>query len=814
MKLNILGKFSRHLKIALKEAAQAAMIFGHQNIEPAHLLVGIARTNGALGNELLGQTKLDLASLEDFLKKYIPMTGATAVFSKTSQGLVVKAALIAKRASHYYIGTEHLLRAIIDSPGPTLSDFSHLHEWHPEAVAEQMEMILKSGSKLPELTSTFTDTEAEAEESTGEEITAPSRQFMVNLTHPDFDSRLDPVIGREREIERVMQILARRTKNNPVLLGDPGVGKTAIVEGLAKKIIHGQVPLALKDKKIMSLDIGSLVAGTMFRGEFESRLKQIIEELRHHPEIILFVDELHTIVGAGAASGSMDAANILKPSLARGEIRCIGATTIEEYRRHIESDGALERRFQPIFINEPTPRESRRILEGLKNYYESFHGLNIEDDALEAAVALSERYLTDRYLPDKAIDLVDEAAARVKIKSEAPPALERLQELERAERLAADRKDRTAAAEKFEEALHWQREQSRLKTEREQVELGLKEHPPLYPSVTRRVVAEVLTAWTNIPVSDLVMEEKQKLKNLESDLQELMAGQTAVIKTVAAIIKRGRLDLSDRHRPLASFFFVGPSGVGKTTLAKAVAKLLFGSEQSLLRLDMTEFSEGFTVSKLIGAPAGYVGYKESGLLTERVRRQPYQVVLFDELDRAHPEVYQLLMQILDEGSLRDAAGRLVNFKQTIIIATANPLRHHVKFLGFNDDQKKGSLTDIDEQNIRAALKDIMPAELLHRFDAILPFSVLTTDDLTIILRREIAALNSRLKSRRLTVSISPSAEEEFVREAAASGEEARGLQHKLRQFVENALADKIMERTAVTPKTFTLKRGRGGWTLT
>ncbi|OGL87266.1 hypothetical protein A3I40_03835, partial [Candidatus Uhrbacteria bacterium RIFCSPLOWO2_02_FULL_48_12] len=724
MKSNILNKFSRHLKAALKHAFDMASTFGHQNIEPAHLLVGLARTNGALGNELLGPTKLELTALEDFLKRTIPMTGAPAIFSRASQGVIVKASLIAHRSNHYYIGTEHLLRAIIENPGPTLTEFTSIHPWHPEAAAEQLAMILKSGSKLPELTATFTDTDAE--ESAADDIPASARQFMVNLTHPDFDERLDPVIGREREIERVMQILARRTKNNPVLLGDPGVGKTAIVEGLAKKIIHGQVPTALKDKKIMALDIASLVAGTMFRGEFESRLKQIIEELQRHPEIILFVDELHTIVGAGAASGSVDAANILKPALAKGEIRCIGATTIEEYRRHIESDGALERRFQPIYVNEPTPRETRRILDGLKNYYESFHGLNIEDDALEAAVSLGERYLTDRYLPDKAIDLVDEAAARVKIKSEAPPALERLQELERAERLAADRKDRAAAAEKFEEALHWQREQARLKMEREQVETSLKKHPPLYPHVTRRAVAEVLTGWTNIPITDLVVEERQKLKNLENGLQEIMVGQPAVIQTVAATIRRARLDLSDHHRPLASFFFVGPSGVGKSTLAKAIAKSLFGSEQSLLRLDMTEFSEGFTVSKLIGAPAGYVGYKESGLLTERVRRQPYQVVLFDELDRAHREVYQLLMQILDEGSLRDATGRLVNFKQTIIIATANPGRHNIKFLGFNSDQQKGFPADTDEQNIREALKDVMPSELLHRFDAILPFAALTT----------------------------------------------------------------------------------------
>lgn len=810
MEQNIFDKFSQHLRASLRQAADIATTCGHSSIEPVHLLAGLARVHGTLGHELLEQTKLDLAALDDFLKSIMPITGTPASFSPASQGLIAKAALLAYRAKHYYVGTEHLLKAIIDNPGPALHEFTSSHHWDTQAVTEQIDMILKSAAKLPELTASFAETNDASET---DDLPAPTYPFMINLTHPDYDQRLDPVIGRDKEIERVIQILARRTKNNPVLLGDPGVGKTAIVEGLAKKIIRGQVPTTLKDKKIMSLDMGSLVAGTMFRGEFENRLKQIIEELQRHPEIILFIDELHTIVGAGAASGSVDAANILKPALARGEIKCIGATTIEEYRRHIENDGALERRFQPVYINEPSPRETRYILDGLKNYYESFHGLNITDEAMDAAVALGERYLTDRYLPDKAIDLIDEAAARVKIKSTAPPEIERLQELNRAERLATERKERAVSAEKFEEALRWQKEQHSLKTQKERVAAHLKKHPPIYPSVDRQSVAEVLTGWTNIPVYNLLTEEMEMLKNLENKLQTIVTGQKNATQTVAATIRRARLDLSDKRRPLASFFFVGPSGVGKTTLAKAVAAALFGNEQALLRLDMTEFSEGFTVSKLIGAPAGYVGFKESGLLTERVRRQPYQVVLFDELDRAHREVYQLIMQILDEGALRDATGRLVNFKQTIIIATANPLRGNIKLLGF-DDKKNNSFGDTDEnRHLLDALKDILPSELLHRFDAILPFSSLTAEDLKTILRGEIAALNKRLEARQMIVSIPTSAEEELVRLTIDSGEGARNLLHNLQQLVENTLAEKIMERTRTMPKTFTLRRKRDRWTL-
>ena len=810
MEKELLSKFSRHFRDALGHAFEAASVFGHSKIEPAHLLVGLARTSGALGNELLGQTKLDIKALEDFMKSTIPMTGAMAVLSPSSQDIVARAAFISYRASHYYIGTEHLLKAIIDNPGTTLAEFTSIHHWDTAAAAEQIDMVLKSGAKLPTLTASFT--EADIDETESDNLAA-SHQFMINLTHPDHDKFLDPVIGREREIERVMQILSRRTKNNPVLLGDPGVGKTAIVEGLAKKIISGCVPATLKDKKIMSLDIGSLIAGTMFRGEFENRLKQLIDELRRHPEIILFIDELHTIVGAGAASGSVDAANILKPALARGEIKCIGATTIEEYRRHIENDGALERRFQPVYVNEPSPREARLVLGGLKKYYESFHGLNIADEALDAAVSLGERYLTDRYLPDKAIDLIDEAAARVKIKSQTPPLVERLQGLNSAERLTSERKERAVGAEKFEEALHWQQEERRVQKEKEQVNSLLKKHPPAYPSVNSQNVAEILTGWTNIPVNDLLAEERELLANLETKLAVKMVGQKNALSTVAATIRRSRLDISDRNRPLASFFLIGPSGVGKTTMAKAIAAALFGSAQSLLRLDMTEFSEGFTVSKLIGAPAGYVGYKESGLLTERVRRQPYQVVLFDELDRAHREVYQLLMQILDEGALRDATGRLVNFKQTIIVATANPLRGTLKLLGFDDSQRKFLKSDDDDRGQLEALKETMPAELLHRFDAILPFASLSTEDLKEILRLEITNLNNRLLGRKISVTIPPTTEDELVRAALDNGEGARGLQRSLQQLIENSLADKIMTRAQTTHKTFTLRRTRGRWIL-
>lgn len=809
---NVFEKFSRHLRRAIAYAGELA-VRSNGVIEPIHLLGGLARTEGALSAELLTHAKFDVSALETFLQEAAGTSTtekepATPQLSPRSQERILSAATAAYREHHPYIGTEHLLRAILDDPGPEMLSFTRAHQWSTDGLKEQLELIFKSGARLPELTETFSE-EAEEPDDMADDLPASTRGFGTHLTDTEHAKRLDPVIGRDSDIERLMQILARRTKNNPVLLGDPGVGKTAIVEGLAKRLASGDVPIALKGKKILSLDVGGLIAGTMFRGEFENRIKQLVDELKRRPDIIIFIDELHTIVGAGAASGSVDAANLLKPALARGELRCIGATTVEEYRQHIESDGALERRFQPIHVNEPTPAETRHILEGIRQRYETYHGLSIDDTALDAAVHLSERYLPDRFLPDKAIDLIDEAAARVKIQHEPPALIRRAQELEEAERLALRRKETAVSREQFTDAHHWQQEAERLHRERHAVADELEKHPPTSLKVTRDEVAAVLTNWTKVPVADLLEEERDQLRTLEERLAETFFGHDHIRTTVANTVRRARLGLSDRHRPLASFLVVGESGVGKTTLAKAIARTLFGDPQAMLAIDMSEFSEGFTVSKLIGAPAGYVGYKESGLLTERVRRKPYQVILFDELDRAHRDVYQLLLQILGEGSLRDATGKLINFKQTIVVATANPMRH-----GSNAGLGFGSTTGSGNAGISDAVRDILPVELVQRFDAVLSLGSLQRDDLARIVQHEVERMNERIRDRRLHITVSKEALAALVAEASNEPGQARAVERRIRQLLESELASKLLTTaTSRRAKSLTLHRSKAKWVL-
>jgi len=808
------SKFSDHLNSALKQAGLLAQDWNNSVIEPGHILVALAKTEGALASELLIKGSLDVNELEQFLLSNLPSGTGKVKLSLIAQERLLDAALLAHKSAHSYIGTEHLLQAILKKPSLELLSYGKTKNWETSKVKEQLEIILKSGSKLPELTETFTEMRDNVndEDYANDDLPNLAKTFGTHLTNPEYALQLDPVIGREREIERLMQILTRRTKNNPVLLGDPGVGKTAIVEGLARRIVQGKVPTALEGKKILALDVGSLVAGTMFRGEFENRMRQLIEELKKSEDVIVFIDELHTIVGAGSASGSIDAANLLKPALARGEIRCIGATTIAEYRQHIESDGALERRFQPILVDEPTPNETKQILNGLKANYENHHGVTLEEKALDASILLSERYLPDRFLPDKAIDLIDEAAARVKMKTPVPIELTRIKELQSAEKLAIRRKEDATRKEKFEEAIHWKKEAVNHKIHRLEIEAEIQKKVFNRPAVDQNHIAEILTSWTKVPITELVTSEQTQLKNLHTDLAKHFIGQENVIKTVSETIRRSRLGLSDRRRPLASFLLVGPSGVGKTSLAKSLAKILFGDETALLRFDMTEFSEGFTVSKLIGAPAGYVGYKESGLLTEQIRRRPYQVILFDELDRAHRDVYQILLQILGEGSLRDATGRLINFKQTIIVATANPTNFESNILGFGSGANKEVNEEVGKRLVDS-VNNLFPAELRQRFDAILPLTPLTRDNLEAILIREIIMLNERLLNRNIEVTINSEAKNYLLNEVTNNEGGARELQRTLQSVIENELATKLLRRRSNSPKVFTLQRNAKRWIL-
>ncbi|MFA5954848.1 MAG: ATP-dependent Clp protease ATP-binding subunit [Patescibacteria group bacterium] len=804
-------KFSQNLTTALRHATEHAATIKQKLIEPIHLLLALAENRGSIAAELLTETKLDIPGLTTIIKEATLTGRGKPQLSNRSQSRLMAAALVAYQSTHPYIGTEHMLFAILEDPGPEIERYKLRFPWDTTALKDQLDMILKSNAKLPELTETFIDVAEEPADSSGDDLPAALKGFGIDLTDVEHAKTLDPVIGRDQEIERLMQVLVRRTKNNPVLLGDPGVGKTAIVEGLAKRISEGKVPAQLRGKRIVALDIGSLVAGTMFRGEFENRIRQVIEELKRSRDLIVFIDELHTIVGAGAASGSIDAANLLKPALARGDIRCIGATTMQEYRQHIETDGALERRFQPIHVDEPSAAATRNILEGLKSNYEKHHGVRISDAALDAAVRYADRYLPDRFFPDKAIDLIDEAAARISLAARPSAEAERHYELMQAERLAVKRKEAATIREKFEEAIHWREEARRHHERRQELERLLVSQEETKPIVDERAVAAVITNWTRIPVNEVTLNEQHRLKRLEQDLAQNFFGHDDVRKTIAETIRRTSLGLSNRKRPLASFLLSGPSGVGKTTLAKTIAKVLFGDEAALLHFDMSEFAEGFTVSKLIGAPAGYVGYKESGILTEEVRRRPYRVILFDELNRAHKDVNQLLLQILDEGALRDATGRLVNFKQTILIATVNPSPQGKTNLGFGNGGADSNRMLQDE--ILEATKQLLPAELLHRFDTILPLLPLTEENMTAILNREIINLNERLRDHGATIEVSTKARKELMNMAAKQEGGARALLAIFRSIVEGELAKKIVSRPVNTPRTYTMDRQGRHWIL-
>ncbi|MDZ4229934.1 MAG: ATP-dependent Clp protease ATP-binding subunit, partial [Candidatus Veblenbacteria bacterium] len=578
--------------------------------------------------------------------------------------LVERSVLTAWRLQHHYIGTEHLLYALVTSEEAEVKALWLKLGVNLRGLKQSVNSLLKSTSKFPDITEAFAPGDVRSEpEHDG--ATPALDFFCTDLTSQDVQTKVDPVIGREKEIQRLINILGRRTKNNPLLLGDPGVGKTAIVEGLAKRIMENKVPEFLQDKKIMALDLGLVVAGTMYRGEFEGRLKQILDELRAHPEIILFIDEVHTIVGTGAAPGSLDLANIIKPALAKGLVRCIGATTQEEYKKSIESDAALERRFQVVQVVEPTPEETAAVLKGIRSNYEKFHRVEITDEAIEAAISLSERYLPEKFLPDKAIDLIDEAASHVRT-SQAPQGKAKpSRELEAKLKQLHEAKELAVTQENFPLANAYKEEEEKVRLELERLRQHETPAPATVGTITRADIAQVVAQMTGVALTELLAEERTKLVALEEKLSARVVGQEEAVAAVARAIRRGRLGLGNPQRPLGSFLFLGPSGVGKTELAKMVAQVVFEDPNALIRLDMSEFSEGFNISKLIGAPAGYVGYKDSNKLTDLVKRKPASVVLFDEVEKAHPDIFNLLLQVLDEGHLADAAGKQVNFKNTL-----------------------------------------------------------------------------------------------------------------------------------------------------
>jgi ATP-dependent Clp protease ATP-binding subunit ClpC len=746
---------------------------------------------------------------------------------------VEKAVLVANAHDHKYVGTEHLLMGLLQLEAPRFQELLKAREIDVAALKETVASMLKTTSRFPEITAAFETGRApqakaggvkEKEKTERKERHARTQAktpaldfFAVELTDEKAVGKLDPVIGRDKEIERTIQILCRRTKNNPVLIGEPGVGKTAIVEGLAKLIVSGDVPDALADKRIFSLDLGLALAGTIYRGEFEGRLKQIIEEVRANPEIILFIDELHNIMGAGSNSGSMDAANILKPALARGELRAIGATTLAEFKKHIEADGALERRFQQVLVEAPTPAATVTILKGLRKKYEEFHGVTITDEAIEAAVQLSERYLTDRHLPDKAIDLIDEAAACVKVAATNEGTGAKLRALEgELDRLRANKR-KAVSGENFIQALELKTREQELVEEIAEVEKKPGARAPRrVGQIVRADIASLIARSTGIPLSELMLDERGRLLKLESRLQQRIIGQDDAVKAVAEMIRRARAGIANPARPLASFLFLGPTGVGKTELAKVLAETVFQDPKAMVRIDMSEFAEGFNVSKLIGAPAGYVGYREETKLTDQVKRKPHSIVLFDEIEKAHHEAHNLLLQILEDGQVTDATGRKINFRQCIIVMTSNVGSEVFRNAGIGfETGKAGEVTAETRREATASvlkeLENRFPPEFLNRIDKTIVFAPLGKAELAEVVRLQLGDLSTRLYSDFLVkLEASPEAVALLSERSWNPLHGARGVRRQIQDVVENPLAERMLADEFASGDVIEITATKGG----
>ncbi len=806
----IINKFTTHLKKSLKRARELGETLGHDNVKPEHLVYGLILQKGSIAAEILIQMGLTAERIRSQVVKSNnsmesdQKSKIETITDIDTKKVIEKAGLIAHKNNHKYIGTEHLLYSLIDIKTPAMVSLWENNRINLNKLKSQLETVMRSTSKFPDLTQIFEQSKESTKDTKNKEDSKnPALDFFAtDLTDINLQKSIDPVIGRKDEIERLVHILSRRTKNNPVLIGEPGVGKTAIVEGLAKKIISGDVPDILLDKKIFKLDLSLVIAGTIYRGEFESRFKQIIDEIKKDPNIILFIDELHTIIGTGSAAGSMDAANILKPALAKGEIRTIGATTLDEYRKYIESDAALERRFQPIIIEEASISETKQVLNGIKENYEKYHLVHITDEAIETAVTLSQRYMQDKFLPDKAIDLIDEAASKIKIKHKGDGVLKEIHQTEKEIEKLKNEKNELVNNEKYEQAVKIKTKENALYERlsilrQKQAETAKK----FIGKITKNDVAEVISGITKVPLQDLIVSEKERLLNLESLLNQSIIGQDEILNTISDFIRRSRVGLSDPNRPIASFVFLGPSGVGKTETAKVLAKSVFEDEKALIRVDMSEFAESFNVSKLIGAPAGYVGYKEGNKLTEPVRRRPYSVVLLDEIEKAHPEVFNILLQVLEDGHLTDASGRQVNFKNTIIIMTSNvglSTLNEGASIGFNaetSEDKKNALEKFNQMKEKV-LKDLekkFRPELLNRIDKIIVFKPLDKISIGKIVELEIKKLENKLSNQDLRIKIDNKAVELITEKSFAPDQGARAIRKYVQEMIENKIAKSLLE---------------------
>jgi len=783
----VFNRFTERARKVLLLAKEEARRFNHDYIGTEHILLALVSEREGVAATVIQNLGVDLENIRQEIEKFMHPGPPTQVlgelpFTPRAKKSLELAAEEARSLGHNYIGTEHILLGLIKESEGLASQVLVLLGLELEKVRTQIMELLGEARGTNFSSSHQSKKKTPALDSFGRDLTALARQ-----------GALDPVIGREKEIERVIQVLSRRTKNNPVLLGEAGVGKTSIVEGLAHAIIAANVPEILREKRIISLDLALMIAGTKYRGQFEERIKAVMDEIRRSKDVIIFIDELHTLVGAGAAEGAIDASNILKPALSRGEIQCIGATTLDEYRRHIEKDAALERRFQPIFVDPPSVEETIEILRGLRDRYEAHHRVKFSDKALEAAASLSDRYISGRYLPDKSIDLIDEAGARARLNALTVP--QEVKELEKKLENITREKEAYIKQQNFEEAAKLRDQERELKLALEQKRRKwAKERDKILPQVDEEDIAKLVSQWTGIPVFRLEEAESEKLLKIEEELSKRVVGQTEAIKAIAKALRRSRAGIKDPKRPIGSFVFMGPTGVGKTLLARALAEFIFGDEEALIQLDMSEYMEKFNVSRLIGAPPGYVGYEEGGQLTERVRRRPYSVVLLDEIEKAHSDVFNLLLQILEDGRLTDSFGRRVDFRNTILIMTSN--------VGASILKKKGSLgfkvisEEVEYEDMKNMLMEEMKKtfkpEFLNRLDEVIVFRPLSKDNLGEIVDIEIGYVNQRLKEQHLQVELDQKAKDFLIEKGFDEVFGARPLKRVIQRFLEDPLAEDII----------------------
>ena len=786
----IFGRFTERAQKVLALSQEEAVRLQHSNIGTEHILLGLIREGDGIAAKALQQLGLEATKIQEEVEKLIGVgkqPTQTIHYTPRAKKVVELSQDEARKLGHSYVGTEHILLGLIrEGEGVAARVLNNLGVSLNKARQQVLQLLGSNEMRAGR--------QARGQASSASTPTLDS--LAKDLTASAKEGNVDPVIGRDKEIERVIQVLSRRTKNNPVLIGEPGVGKTAVAEGLAQKIVNNEIPETLRDKRVMTLDMGTVVAGTKYRGEFEDRLKKVMDEIRQAENVILFIDELHTLIGAGGAEGAIDASNILKPSLSRGELQCIGATTLDEYRKYIEKDAALERRFQPIRVEEPTLDETVEILRGLRDRYEAHHRVTITDEAIEAAVSLSDRYITDRFLPDKAIDLIDEAGSKVRLHSYTiPPNLKELeQELEEVRK----EKDAAVQSQEFETAASLRDSEQGLREKLEKTKKQWKEKQGQEDSeVTVEDIASVVSVWTGVPVSKLTKGETERLLNMEKVLHDHIIGQSEAVTAVSRAIRRARAGLKDPKRPIGSFIFLGPTGVGKTELARTLAEVMFGDEESMIRIDMSEYMEKHSTSRLVGSPPGYVGYEEGGQLTEKVRQKPYSVVLLDEVEKAHPEVFNILLQVLEDGRLTDSKGRLVDFRNTILIMTSNVGASELqrnKYVGFNLGDVNQEYSDM-KSKVTEEMKKVFRPEFLNRIDETIVFHALEKKHMKDIVLLMIREFQARLQELGIDFTITDKAVEKIANEGFDPEYGARPLRRSIQKNIEDLLSEELLQGT-------------------